>query len=206
MNWLYFDVETERSAAEVGGWSNIEKLGVAVVVTCATRDNNGSNEAVFTTFRRENLGELFAQMQRTDCMVGFNSRGFDVRVLQPFAETNLSALPHFDLMMELKAVAGFRPGLGNCCEATFGESKSSNGLESLQWWREGRQQEVIDYCRKDVDLTRRLHEFGAQNGYVKCRDKSGQTRVLPVNWTLDKLPSNALSSAQKASSQGSLFD
>ncbi len=204
MNWVYFDVETERSADEVGGWSNIEKLGVACVVTCASRDDN-DGEPVFKTFRREALNALFAELQSADCLVGFNSRGFDVRVLQPFAEFDLRALPHLDLMLELKAVAGFRPNLNSCCAATLGESKSSNGLESLQWWRDGEQQKVIDYCRDDVSLTRRLHEFGARNGHVKCLDKSGQTRVLPVNWKLDVLPHNASSGAQKVSSQGTLF-
>ncbi len=204
MNWVYFDVETERSAEEVGGWRNIEQLGVAVAVTCATHDD-ANGEAVFKTFRREQIGELLKELQSADCVVGFNTRGFDFRVLQPFANFDLRALPNLDLMLDLKAVAGFRPGLGNCCAATFGEYKSSNGLESLQWWREGRQQEVIDYCQHDVLLTRRLHEFGAQNGHVKCKDKSGRIRVLPINWTLDNLPPHALSNGVTPSAQGSLF-
>ena len=204
MNWVYFDVETERSAEEVGGWRNIEQLGIAVVVSCATNDD-ANGEAVFKTFRREQVDELLRELQTADCVVGFNSRGFDFRVLQPFADFELRALPNLDLMLDLKAVAGFRPGLGNCCAATFGEHKSSNGLESLQWWREGRQQEVIDYCRQDVLLTRRLHEFGAHNGHVKCLDKTGQTRVLPISWKLDALPPNALSDVAAPSAQGTLF-
>lgn len=204
MNWVYFDVETERSAEEVGGWRNIEQLGLAVAVTCATRDDN-AGEPVFKTFRREAIDDLLKELQSADCVVGFNTRGFDFRVLQPFADFDLRALPNFDLMLDLKAIAGFRPGLGNCCEATFGEQKSSNGLESLQWWREGRHQEVIDYCRQDVLLTRRLHEYGARNGHVKCREKTGKTRVLPVSWTLNQLPPAALPDGSAPSEQGTLF-
>jgi DEAD/DEAH box helicase domain-containing protein len=226
MNWVYFDVETERSAEEVGGWRNIEQLGLAVAVSCATRDDvtrdestNDANddlkdadlmggnkvEPVFKTFRREEVDDLLKELQGADCVVGFNTRGFDFRVLQPFANFDLRALPNFDLMLDLKAIAGFRPGLGNCCEATFGEHKSSNGLESLQWWREGRHQEVIDYCRQDVLLTRRLHEYGAANGHVKCREKTGKTRILPVSWSRHKLPPSALPNSSAPSQQGSLF-
>lgn len=132
MNWVYFDVETERSAEEVGGWRNIEQLGLAVAVSCAMRDDAtrdestnddlkdadlmGGNkvEPVFKTFRREEVDDLLKELQSADCVVGFNTRGFDFRVLQPFANFDLRALPNFDLMLDLKAIAGFRPGLGNC--------------------------------------------------------------------------------------------
>lgn len=32
LNFVYFDLETERLAEEVGGWTHIEKLGMAVGV------------------------------------------------------------------------------------------------------------------------------------------------------------------------------
>lgn len=202
MNRIYFDIETERSAEEVGGWRNIEQLGVACVVTCASDDDSSSddnNNWVFKTFLREDIPALLSELQRADLVIGFNSRGFDFRVLQPFADFDVTSLPNLDLMLDLKEVAGFRPGLGNCCEATLGAGKSSNGLESLQWWREGRRDEVIAYCRQDVALTRRLHEYGALHGHVKCRDKMSGARTLNINWSLDKLPT------EKVPEQGSLF-
>jgi DEAD/DEAH box helicase domain-containing protein len=196
MNFVYFDVETERSADEVGGWQNIEQLGIAVAVTCASRDDAAEdwNSKVFRKTEAKELGE---ELRTADCIVGFNTRGFDFRVLQPYVDFDLRALPDLDLMVDLKKVAGFRPGLDNCCAATFGEKKSGGGLQSLQWWREGREQEVIDYCKKDVILTRKLHEFGAKNGHVKCLDRSGKLRVLNVDWSLDGIA--------KAPQQGSLF-
>lgn len=198
VNRIYFDIETERSAQEVGGWSNIEQLGIACVVTCSSSDDNGADWN-FRTFVRDEIPALLTELQRADLVIGFNSRGFDFRVLQPFADFDVSSLPNLDLMVDLKAVAGFRPGLGNCCEATLGESKSSNGLESLVWWREGRCDEVIAYCRQDVSLTRRLHEWGANHGHVKCRDKNSGVRALNINWSLDEMP------GVKAPEQGSLF-
>lgn len=208
MNFVYFDVETQRSADEVGGWGNIEQLGLAVAVTClttsATRAASAARGAVesvaeeeFRVFREHESEALWHQLRAADCVVGFNTRGFDFRVLQPYVGFDLRSLNNLDLMVDLKAVAGFRPGLDNCCAATLGESKSGGGLQSLQWWREGRHDAVIEYCKQDVSLTRRLHEFGAREGYVKCLDRRGRRRTLSVAWSLSGAPAVA--------QQGSLF-
>ena len=182
MNFVYFDLETERSAEEVGGWSHIEQLGLAVAVTCSSRDDE------FRVFRNNQTEALLRELRAADCVVGFNTRGFDFRVLQPYVAFDLKQLPDLDLLLDLKAAAGFRPGLDNCCAATLGEAKSGGGLQALQWWREGRHDEVIAYCKQDVALTRRLHEFGAREGYVRCLDRSGRTRTLPVSWSLTGVP------------------
>ncbi len=36
-NVLYFDLETQKSADEVGGWNNISRMGMSVGVTYSTR-------------------------------------------------------------------------------------------------------------------------------------------------------------------------
>ena len=36
-NIVYFDLETQKSADEVGGWGNISKMGMSVGVTYSTR-------------------------------------------------------------------------------------------------------------------------------------------------------------------------
>ena len=36
-NIVYFDLETQKSAEEVGGWGNISKMGMSVGVTYSTR-------------------------------------------------------------------------------------------------------------------------------------------------------------------------
>ena len=55
--------------------------------------------------------------------------------------------------------------------------------QAVTWYREGKMNELIAYCRDDVDLTRRLYEFGKQNGYVFYLDRlSGEKRKVPVDW------------------------
>ncbi len=35
-NTIYFDLETQKSADEVGGWNNISRMGMSVAVTYNT--------------------------------------------------------------------------------------------------------------------------------------------------------------------------
>ena len=37
-NIVYFDLETQKSADEVGGWGNISKMGMSIGVTFSTRE------------------------------------------------------------------------------------------------------------------------------------------------------------------------
>ncbi len=183
MHFVYFDVETERVADEVGGWANIEQLGLAVAVTHSSRDDQ------FRVYRKHEATALVDELRACDCVVGFNSRHFDFRVVQPYVAFNLQTLTNIDLLIDLIATTGFRVTLDNCCTATFGECKSGSGLQSVQWWKEGRHEDVIAYCKQDVLLTRRLHEFGAAHGYVKCLDRRGRTRTVHVPWKLEGAPS-----------------
>lgn len=179
LNFVYFDLETERLADEVGGWSNIEQMGIAVAVTMHSRDDS------FHVYRANQSEELLNDLRAADYVVGFNSRGFDFRVLQPYVDFNLKNLNDIDLLLDIKKSAGFRIGLNNACAASFNASKSGDGVESVQWWRDGRHDEVIEYCKQDVLLTRQLHEFGAKNQHIFCKDKQGRKRTIAVQWSLD---------------------
>ena len=79
--------------------------------------------------------------------------------------------------------------------AMFGEAKSlSDGTEAVHLWRTGRQEDrrrVIDYCAQDVQLTKRILEFGVDNGYVLVpvpnlrRGRSQVPAEVPVDWAYD---------------------
>ena len=72
-----------------------------------------------------------------------------------------------------------RPGLA---EANLGLGKSADGLTSLRWWRQGRQDLVESYCRRDVEITHRLWERGREQGYLLYKDREGRALRLPVGW------------------------
>lgn len=70
----------------------------------------------------------------------------------------------------------------NGCPSCVHSPKSADGLLALQWWKEGRVDDIAAYCRKDVELTRDLYRYGCSRGYVLFSNKAGQNVRLPVDW------------------------
>ena len=56
-------------------------------------------------------------------------------------------------------------------KATLGQSKSADGLQAVVWWRQGRKQEVIDYCIQDVKVTRDVYDYALKNNKLKVDNK-----------------------------------
>lgn len=175
-HYLVFDVETRRSAAEVGGWNRADRMGVSIAVAYDSRADD------FFTYTQEALPELFARMRAAQLVVGFNSFRFDYAVLSAFAPFDLRALPGLDLLRRVQDSLKYRVSLDNLGQATLDEPKSADGLQALRWWQEGRLEDIAAYCRKDVDLTRRLYLFGLEHGWLLFTNKAGQRVRVPVDF------------------------
>ena len=46
----------------------------------------------------------------------------------------------------------------------------------------GEIEQLFAYCEQDVDVTRRLYEFGKQNRYVQFYDKRYKLQRVAVSW------------------------
>jgi hypothetical protein len=78
---------------------------------------------------------------------------------------------------------GHRVGLNALAKATLGESKSGHGLEALQWFKDGRVEDVKKYCLDDVRLTKNLYEHGKAKGFVLFESYTdGKTHSIRVAW------------------------
>jgi len=86
------------------------------------------------------------------------------------------------LLDDLYNKLGFRVGLDALANATLGKNKSADGLQAIEWFKQGRIEELIAYCRDDVAVTKALYEFGRDQGYVQFRDKFGRTKQVRVSW------------------------
>jgi DEAD/DEAH box helicase domain-containing protein len=173
---VVFDLETQRSFAEVGGRSQFHRLGVSVGVAYRyDRDE-------FLVFREDEVGDLITLLQAAELVVGFNIRGFDYEVLRAYTEEDLQQLPTFDIMYDLEERLGFRPKLDSVASATLGAGKSADGLQALEWWRSGEIDKIIDYCREDVRVTRDLYDFGKRNRWVQVERFGGKPRKVDVDW------------------------
>ncbi len=176
-NIVYFDLETQKSAAEVGGWSNIRRMRLAVGVTYST--GTGRYEA----FSEEAADALVEELSRADLVVGFNIKRFDYTVLSPYTVVSPWRLPTFDMLEHVTRTLGFRLSLNVLADATLNETKSADGMQSLRWWKAGKRDLVTEYCRKDVEITWRLHEYARENGHLLYFDRGGRKRrVNTQDW------------------------
>jgi DEAD/DEAH box helicase domain-containing protein len=94
----------------------------------------------------------------------------------------LSDLKTLDLLDDIYNKLGFRVGLDALAHATLGAQKSADGLLAIQWFREGKIDQLIAYCRDDVAITKRLFEFGRDNGYVVYPDRNRRKQKVSVTW------------------------
>jgi DEAD/DEAH box helicase domain-containing protein len=173
---VVFDLETQRSFDEVGGRSQMHRLGVSVGVAY----RYDSDE--FLVYTEDKIGELIALLQQADLVVGYNIKGFDYEVLRGYTDEDLQVLPTFDLMYDLEDRLGFRPKLENVAVPSLGGGKSADGLQALEWWRRGEVDKIIEYCREDVKVTRDLYDFGKRNQCVMVSRFGGKPRRVEVEW------------------------
>ncbi len=176
MNVVFFDLETQRTFDEVGGRHNIGKLGMSVAVTFSTADGE------FRRYTEENVADLIAELGAADKVVGFNVLRFDYEVLEAYTEESLADIPTVDMLDDIYRKLGFRVSLDNLAGATLGISKSADGLQAVRWYRQGNISEILEYCQQDVEVTRRLYEYGQQFKHVKFRDRNHRTQMVPVSW------------------------
>jgi len=171
-----FDLETQLSAKEVGGWHNASKMRVSagVVYDSALDD--------FLVFEEGQIGELIEALTQADLVVGFNVNRFDYEVLRGYTHFDFSSLKTLDLLDHIRERIGVRISLDTLGQATLNAAKTADGLKALAWWREGRLDDIKRYCRADVAITRDLYLYGRDNGYLLYRNKAGQVVRCPVFW------------------------
>lgn len=177
MNYVYFDLETQNLFEDVGGRDHIDKLKVACAVTYSSLKND------FTVYWEKDVPVLVEELKSAAKVIGFNLVQFDYKVLQPYAlQTRFASILTLDLLLDLYKNLGFRVSLDNLASATLGASKAADGVQSVHWFRNGELEKVADYCKADVDITRRLFEFGRDNGYVFYKSKLGSKLKVNVTW------------------------
>ncbi len=176
-NIVYFDLETQKSADEVGGWGNIRDMRMSIGVTYSTARGG------YKIYGEREVNELIEELRRADLVVGFNTLRFDYTVLQGhndfFDPRDVASL---DMLVEVEKILSHRLKLDDIAHGTFGVQKTSEGLQAIKWFREGKLVEIAEYCCFDVKITKLVHEYGVANKQLHYTNKFGKKATLPVKW------------------------
>lgn len=177
----YFDLETQRGADEVGGWKNTHLMRMSVGVVY------DSLEDAFHTYQEGGVDRLVERLMSADLVVGFNVAKFDYSVLRPYTTLDLNKIKTFDMLDYIHKRLGYRLGLNHLAQKTLKAEKSGDGLLALKWFKEGRMDDIIHYCKKDVEITRDLFLFGVENRHLLYEKKGCGVVKLPVEWDVEKI-------------------
>ncbi|NNF99790.1 MAG: hypothetical protein HKM93_10460 [Desulfobacteraceae bacterium] len=159
---LFYDFYDGRlgGISYCGGWEDYGRMGIAVI--CAY--DYGTD--AFRVFCNDNLYEFQNLVDGHDVVAGFNIVHFDNRVCR---ENGIVIGPDrsYDLLCEIWAGLGMGPefvpdthcgyGLDACGRANeLRLAKNGRGDRAPVMWQCGQIGSVIDYCMRDVWLTKQL--------------------------------------------------
>ncbi len=178
MDIVYFDLETQRTANDVGGWDKKHEMGMSVGVTYSSADDK------YEIFPESRVQDLISRLQRADLVVGYNVLRFDYEVLMAYTVLDLpDQLRTLDLLIDIEKSVGHRLKLEDVAQGTLGVGKVAEGLDAIRWWREGKVMQIAEYCCFDVKVTKLVHEYGAANKELFFSDRFGRKQRIEINWS-----------------------
>lgn len=176
MDTLVFDIETQNFFTDPDvGWDNFAALKISVV---AVYSYLYDKYFVFEENEMDKLAELFGTARR---LVGFSMNRYDVPVLNNYfqklriAAPNLWEKERVDLLEEIEMAAKQRVSLSRLAEENLGIKKDRHGSEAIVLYREGRMDELKEYCLNDVKITKALFDlYEKQRSFLMPDKKTGE--------------------------------
>lgn len=167
---LVFDIETKNTFFDVGE-NDPAKLDISVVCIYDFATNT------MKSFQEHELKNLWPYIENADSLIGYNSDHFDIPLLNKYYAGDLTKIKSIDLMKTIQKSLGRRIKLQDVAIATLGVSKSGQGLDAITWWKNGEIDKIIEYCLKDVSITRDLYNHMKTNKKVSIPDGSNTYQI-----------------------------
>lgn len=175
---VYFDLETQRTANDVGGWDKKHEMGMSVGVLYSSRDGE------YEIYSEKRVDELVNRLLKADLVVGFNVMRFDYEVLMGYTVHDLRMLPTLDMLIPVERKLGHRLSLDALAVGTFGYGKTADGLDAIKWWRTGEVLKIAEYCCFDVKVTRLVHEYGEEKKELFYLDRFSRKQRMEISWDM----------------------
>jgi len=166
-NEVIFDLETKSFFVENGKFDP-SRFGVSIVSLYTRKLDESFKEAEgkMLSFWEEDFPQMWPFFQKADRIIGFNSLGFDVPALSPYSPPGFARLPHFDILEQIKRIAGHKTSLHRIAKATLGIQKTDSGENAVLYWEkhDPKSLELLQkYCRDDVEITKNIYDFVLRN-------------------------------------------
>jgi DEAD/DEAH box helicase domain-containing protein len=167
---VVFDIET------VGDIKDYNTMKVTVVSVYEFETDS------YRSFDEHELSLLWPILEKAERLIGFNSESFDIPILARYYSGDLKRIPHLDLLKVVKESTGRRYKLNDLAKATLQIEKSADGLQAMEWYKEGKIDLIKKYCEQDVKVTKDLYDFGRKNKMLYFPTLTGEIQPFPVNF------------------------
>ncbi len=159
---IYFGIRPQKSAAEIGGWSKVDQMGLKDALTYDTATRK------YHSYTKSQVINLIENLQTADLIVGFNQLSFDYKILSTYTDTDLEALPNFDMLNKIKQTLNFRVSRDNLAQNTLNELKNSKGRST----------------KNSVEITKKLFAHACKEGYLSYHNTLLGTKATcdTSNW------------------------
>ena len=173
-DFLYIDIETQRTGEQCGGFTTeaILRRGLAVAVTW--RKAQGG----YRTYREQDCAQLVADMQAAECVVGFNCLNFDFGVIGGHVPFTTPRTLDWGALIEESL--GFSVGLDALVQGILERIRASDGNHNAALWQARNHSAVDRNCQRDTSIIRSLHDFILCNGWLAYIDSNGHRQGLLV--------------------------
>lgn len=182
MSQLVIDVETKKLFSEIST-RKPEDLEVSYIGALLVSDNGEYREKDYFGFFEDDFSSLWPLMEKADRIIGFNLIDFDFPAMSPHYSGDLFRFPVLDILKDIEKVVSHRVSLQAVATATLGERKLGSGLSAVQYWREGRLDELARYCRQDVEVTAKVYKYGVENKHLTFKDKWNEEKKVEVDFS-----------------------
>lgn len=162
MRKIVFDIETDGLITTLNGVQTFPNIYVVSI--------HDSETDKYSSYFQEQLKDLWPILEKADLLIGYNTDGFDIPILNHYYSGDLTKIASLDLLAEIKKSLGRRLKLDGVAEATLGQGKTGNGLEAMTWWKQGLKDKVKEYCEADVKITKDIYDYALKNGVLKYKD------------------------------------
>lgn len=138
------------------GWDDFAGMGISCICVY------DYGEGMFRIFLHDNLDDFAALAARREYVIGYNSSTFDDKLCEAHG---IKVQTTFDLYHEIKIAAGYKPGarirgykLAEVAQINLEKGKYAEGDQAPVLWQQRKPGTVIDYCMRDVQLTKMLFD------------------------------------------------
>lgn len=181
---IVIDIETKNTFLEVGK-DNFEALEISLIGLYSYKQDK------FFSFSEDEIAVAAEFLKKAGLLVGFSISRFDLPVLKyhfnrlaGWEDFDPFLIPRVDILDEIELSLGRRVGLNILAKTNLGFGKNGHGLEAPNLYREGKFEELKNYCLNDVKITKDLYELAKKQGYLMIPQKDTEK---PVKLEMDIL-------------------